>query len=175
VDRRRLVYLDETGAKTNMTRLFARTRKGERAIDYAPHGHWATTTLVAAITWNSAMAPMVLDGPMDGAAFEAYVEQVLVPVLPRGSIVVMDNLSAHKSGAIAGLLRGAGAQLQYLPPYSPDLNPIEPMWSKVKGALRSAKARTEEALHAAIATALSEITPDDTAGFFCHSGVGIIK
>jgi transposase len=158
-----------------MTRLFARARKGERAIDYAPHGHWATTTLVAAITWESAIAPMVLDGPMDAVAFQAYIEQVLAPALPRGSIVVMDNLSAHKSTAIAGMLRGAGAELRYLPPYSPDFNPIEPMWSKVKGSLRSAKARTQEELHEAIATALLAITPDDTSNFFCHCGVGIIN
>ena len=170
-----MIYLDETGAKTNMTRAFARSRKGERALDYAPQGHWSTTTLVAAITWQSAIAPMVLDGPMDGAAFAAYVEQVLIPELPTGAIVVMDNLSAHKSPAIARLLAGAGVELRYLPPYSPDYNPIELMWAKVKSFLRAAKARAREELWAAIATALSEVTPSDARGFFCHCGVGIIS
>ncbi len=175
VDPRRLVWLDETGAKTNMTRAYARSRKGSRAVDYAPQGHWNTTTLVAAITLESPIAPMVLDGPMDAAAFEAYVEHMLIPSLPPGAIVVMDNLSAHKSPAIARLLRGAGAELQYLPPYSPDLNPIELVWSKVKTLLRSAKARTREELWDAIAAALSEITPGDMQGYFCHCIVGEIN
>lgn len=157
-----------------MTRAFARARKGERAVDYAPQGHWNTTTLVAGITFESAIAPMVLDGPMDAAAFEVYIAHVLIPALPPGAIVVMDNLSAHKSPAIALLLDGAGAQLQYLPPYSPDFNPIELMWSKVKSSLRSTKARTQEQLWDAIATALSEITSNDTLGFFRHCNVGII-
>lgn len=158
-----------------MMRLYARARKGQRAVDYAPHGHGATTTLVAAITRESVIAPMVLDGPMDAAAFEAYVFQVLAPALPHGSIVVMDNLSAHKSPVIAGMLRAAGAELRYLPPYSPDPNPIEPIWSKVKGSLRSAKARTQEELGEAVAAALSQITPADASGSFCHCGVGIMK
>ena len=149
-----------------MTRAFARSRKGERAIDYAPHGHWNTTTLIAGITLESAIAPMVLEGPMDTAAFEAYLEHMLIPALPTGSIVVMDNLSSHKSHNVGVLLREAGAELIYLPPYSPDFNPIEQMWSKVKGHLRSAKARTQEDLYQAIGTALSLITPNDTRGFF---------
>lgn len=158
-----------------MTRAFARARKGARAVDYTPQGRWNTTTLVAAITWDSPIAPMVLDGPMDAVAFEAYVEYVLIPALPDGAIVVMDNLSAHKSPAIARLLNGAGMQLLYLPPYSPDFNPIELMWAKVKNFLRSAKARTQEELWDAIAAALSEITSNDTHGFFCHCTVGIIS
>jgi len=157
-----------------MTRAFARTRKGQRAVDYAPQGHWNTTTLVAAVTLESALAPMVLDGPMDAVAFEAYVERVLIPALPAGAIVVMDNLSAHKGSAIARLLHDAGAELWYLPPYSPDLNPIELMWAKVKSALRRAKARTQEELCDAIAAALAQITPSDTRRFFYHSAVGII-
>jgi len=169
-----MVFLDETGAKTNMTRIYARTRKGERAVDYAPHGHWNTTTLVASITPEAAIAPMVLDGPMDSASFKAYIEQVLIPVLPPGSIVVMDNLSSHKSPTIAKLLYDAGSELWYLPPYSPDLNPIENMWSKIKNLLRSAKARTQEELYKAIASALDQITPEDTNGFFYHSVVGMI-
>lgn len=158
-----------------MTRAFARSRKGARAVDYAPQGHWNTTTLVAAITCEAAIAPMVLDGPMTGLAFEAYIEQVLVPVLSPGAIVVMDNLSAHKSPAIARLLEAAGAELRYLPPYSPDFNPIEMMWAKVKSFLRGAKARAQEELWAAIAQALAQITSSDAQGFFCHCGVGIIN
>jgi transposase len=166
--------VDETGAKTNMTRAFGRAKKGVRVVDYAPQGHWNTTTLVAGITWKSAIAPMVLDGPMDTASFEAYIEQVLIPALPARAIVVMDNLSAHKSPAVAHLLHKAGAQLRYLPPYSPDLNPIENMWSKVKTGLRSAQARSEEQLWEAIALALGKVTSKDTRGFFRHSFVGII-
>lgn len=158
-----------------MTRAFGRARKGKRVVDYTPQGHWHTTTLVAALTWERAIAPMVLDGPMDGVAFEAYVEHVLVPELSPGAIVVMDNLSAHKSPAIEQLLLRAGVELRYLPPYSPDFNPIEQMWSKVKNALRSAKARTQEELWAAIATALGQITSGDAQGYFRHSIVSIIS
>ncbi len=174
VDPRRLVFLDETGAKTNMIRLYGRARKGERVVDYAPHGHWNTTTLVAAITWESTIAPMVLDGPMDTLSFEAYVAQVLLPVLPTSAIVVMDNLSAHKSQTTQKLFREAGIQLRYQPPYSPDFNPIELMWAKVKNSLRSAKARTQEQLYTAIAHALTQISSNDTQGFFRHCNVGII-
>jgi transposase len=158
-----------------MTRRFARARKGERAVDYAPHGHWNTTTLVAAMTSKTVMAPMVLDGPMDTLAFEAYTEQVLVPALPKESIVVMDNLTPHKSPRVAELLKKAGARLWYLPPYSPDFNPIELMWSKVKNYLRGAKARTQKDLDHAIGEAFSHISSDDTRGFFCHCFVGIIS
>ena len=157
-----------------MTRTFARTKKGQRAVDYALHGHWNTTTLVAGITRHAAIAPMMLDGPMDTLAFEAYIEHVLIPELPARSIVVMDNLSAHKSPATARLLSDAGAGLWYLPPYSPDLNPIEPMWSKVKNDLRSAKARTREDLDHAVSDAFTKITSTDTRGFFRNSFVGII-
>ena len=164
----RLVFLDETGAKTNMTRLYARARKGKRAFDYVPQGHWNTTTLVAALTSQGASAPMVLDGPMDRVCFEAYVGQVLIPALPPGSILVMDNLAAHKSPAIAEMLHAAGIELWYLPPYSPDLNPIELMWAKLKAALRSAEARTQEALLEAIAKGLEEVTSEHSRNFFRH-------
>lgn len=158
-----------------MIRLYGRAKRGERVVDYAPHGHWNTTTLVAAITWESVIAPMVLDGPMDRPSFEAYVEQVLLPALPASSIVVMDNLSAHKSQTIRRLFETAGIELRYQPPYSPDFNPIELMWAKVKGSLRSAKARTQEQLYEAIAHALAQITSSDTHGYFRHCIVGIIS
>ena len=157
-----------------MTRAFGRAKKGERVMDYTPHGHWNTTTLVGAMTWESPIAPMTLDGPMDTEAFELYLSQVLIPELPTGAIVVMDNLSAHKSASVARLLKNAGVQLRYLPAYSPDLNPIEQMWSKVKSSLKKAKARTQETLFEAIAQALSEVTSSDTQGFFRDSFVGII-
>jgi transposase len=175
VDPRRILFLDETGAKTNMTRLYGRTRGGARVKDYAPHGHWNTTTLVAVVGWTGPSAPMVLDGPMDSEAFEAYVAQILQPVLRQGMIVVMDNLSSHKTSKITSLIEEAGAELWYLPPYSPDFNPIELMWSKVKTYLRAVKARTKEALWEATAHALDTITPGDTAGWFKHCGVCIIN
>jgi transposase len=156
-----------------MIRLYGRAQKGERVLDYAPHGHWNTTTLVAAITWKSAIAPMVLDGPMDSASFEAYVAQVLIPELPADAIVVMDNLSAHKSKTVQQLFDDAGIELHYQPPYSPDFNPIELMWSKVKNSLRSARARTQEQLYDAIAHALTQITSEDTQGYFRHRNVAI--
>ena len=158
-----------------MTRAFARSYKGQRAVDYAPHGHWHTTTLVAGITATSPIAPMVLDGPMDTAAFLAYLEHVLVRELPRDAIVIMDNLPAHKSPRVAQLLAEAGAALCYLPPYSPDYNPIELMWSKVKNHLRSVRARTEEQLYGAIADALAAVTSNDTRAFFQHRFVSIIN
>lgn len=154
-----------------MTRLYARAKKGKRALDYTSYGHWSTTTLIAALTVRGAIAPMVLDGPMDRVCFEAYVAQVLIPTLVPGSIVVMDNLAAHKSPAIVQQLHAAGAQLWYLPPYSPDFNPIELMWSKVKATLRSAKACTQEALMETIAQALEDVTPEQSNNFFCHSFV----
>lgn len=156
-----------------MTRCYGRALKGKRVLDYAPHGHWTTTTLVAAITWEAAIAPMVLDGPMDTQSFEAYVAQVLIPELPPRTIVVMDNLSAHKSPTIQKLFEGAGVELRYLPPYSPDFNPIELMWAKAKNYLRTAKARTQEQLYGAISCALEQITPKDIQGFFRHCNVCI--
>lgn len=174
IDPRRLLFLDETGAKTNMTRLYGRMRGGARVKDYAPHGHWNTTTLVAVVTWTGPSAPMVLDGPMDSEAFEVYVAQILQPILRPGLILVMDNLRAHKTPKIAALVEKAGAEIWYLPPYSPDFNPIELMWSKVKTYLRAAKARTKEALWEATARALDSVTSQDTAGWFKHCGVGII-
>ena len=156
-----------------MVRLYGRAQKGARVLDYAPHGHWNTTTLVAAITWQSAIAPMVLDGPMDRVSFEAYVEQVLIPELNSDAIIVMDNLSAHKSKTIQKLFGDAGIELHYQPPYSPDFNPIELMWSKVKNSLRTAKARTQGQLYNAIAQALKQITSQDTQGFFRHCNVAI--
>jgi len=144
-------------------------------VGYTPQGHWNTTTLVAAINSERVIAPLVLDGPMDGASFEAYVEQMLAAAAPSGSIVVMDNLSAHKAPGVVRLLEQAGITVRFLPPYSPDFNPIEQMWSKVKAILRRIQARTQEALLEAIATALDEVTADDLQGYFFHSIVGVLS
>ena len=132
IDTQRLVFIDETGASTKMTRLYGRSLYGQRCVAALRHGHWKTTTFVGALRATGMTAPMVLDGPMDGPAFEAYVTQVLVPTLGPGDIVVMDNLAAHKRAEVGVAIEAAGARLLYLPPYSPDLNPIEMAFAKLK-------------------------------------------
>ena len=170
---RNFVFLDETGAKTNMTRRYGRAHGGERARDRAPAGHWSTTTLLAAVAIDGTRAPLLLDGPVDADCFAAWVEQFLVRELRQGEIVVMDNLASHKAAQVRPLIEAAGARLLYLPPYSPDLNPIEKMWSKVKALLRGAKARTQEALTSAVASALDAVTQQDIAGWFQSCGYTI--
>lgn len=166
MDATNLVFLDETGAKTNMTRRYGRATMGERVHDMTPAGHWNTTTLLAAVSAKGPLAPLLLEGAMDADAFTAWVEQFLVRELKPGDIVVMDNLSSHKSAQIRPLIENAGAYLLYLPPYSPDLNPIEKMWSKIKTLLRGAKARTLETLTQAVAQALDAVTTNDIKGWF---------
>lgn len=173
LDIARLVFIDEAGAKTNMTRLYGRSIKGERAYDHAPHGHWCTTTMISSIRFNGETACMAVDAAASGDVFRAYVEQVLVPTLRAGDIVVLDNLSAHKDRRSAQRIEDAGAQVLFLPPYSPDLNPIEKMWSKVKQLLRGAKARTQEALVEAIGVALGCVTEADARGWFASCGYGL--
>ena len=170
LDPERLVFIDETGATTKMARLHGRSPRGERCRAAVPHGHWKTTTLVAALRLDGLAAPMVIDGAMNGEAFTAYAEKVLAPTLRPGDIVIMDNLPAHKvSGARAAIER-AGARLLFLPPYCPDFNPIEQAIAKIKALLRKAAARTVEALDAAIAAALDAFTPDECANYFTNSG-----
>lgn len=168
-----LLFIDETGAKTNMTRLYGRARKGTRVVDSAPGGSWHTTTLIAAIGLEGAKAPMVIEGATDAAVFTAYVQHVLVPELKPGMTVVMDNLSSHKSPAIERMILAVGAALLYLPPYSPEFNPIELMWSKIKAMLRTIKARTKKELQKAIAKALEAVSASDAKGWFGHCGVSI--
>jgi transposase len=164
------VFLDETGATTKMARLRGRSPRGERCRAAIPHGHWKTTTLVAGLRLGGLMAPMVIDGAMNGEAFTAYAETFLAPALSPGDIVVLDNLPAHKvSGARAAIER-AGARLVFLPPYSPDFNPIEQAFAKLKALLRRAAARTIGALDAAIAAALETFTPQECANYFTNSG-----
>lgn len=168
----RLVFIDESGAHGSMTRLYGRAPAGERVHDAVPHQHWQITTMLAALRLDGVTAPFVFDGATDGAAFTTYVEQVLVPQLRPGDCVVMDNLAAHKVAAIEPAIVRAGATVAYLPPYSPDFNPIEPMWAKVKAWLRQVKARTTEAVHAAIGDALNQVTAADCQGFIHGYGYG---
>lgn len=158
--------MDESGAKTNLTRLYGRAEGGQRVVDAAPWGHWTTTTLIGALRREGSTASLVLEGATDTESFQAYVDQVLVPSLRPGDIVVMDNLGAHHAPGVAAAIQAAQAEVWYLPPYSPDMNPIEKMWSKVKHLLRSAKARSSDELFKAIAKALQSITPQDAIGFF---------
>jgi transposase len=143
MDPERFVFLDETGASTNMTRRYGWGPRSERLVDATPWGHWSTTTFVAGLRASGIVAPWVIGGAMDGAAFRTYVEQVLVPELRKDDVVVMDNLPAHKVAGVREAIRAAGASTLYLPPYSPDLNPIEQVFAKIKAILRKAGARTK--------------------------------
>ena len=172
IDPKRFVFIDESGAKTNMTRLYGRAKPGQRVVDSTPHAHWKTTTMLAGLRLDGAVAPMVIDGATDTDVFTAYVEQVLAPSLHPGDIVVADNLSPHKAAGIRQMIEEVGAQLWYLPPYSPDFNPIEPMWSKIKAWLRKVKARTLDTLIDTIGDALSQVTTNDAHGWFQHCGYG---
>ena len=166
----RLVFLDESGAKTNMTRLRGRAKAGRRCVDDTPHGHWCTTTMISSVRLDGSTACMAIDGATDKEIFREYVRQVLVPTLRTGDIVIFDNLPAHKDCDAMNLIHAAGAMTLPLPVYSPDLNPIEKMWSKVKEFLRSAKARSFEALLNAIANALQTVTEQDAQGWFNSCG-----
>jgi transposase len=172
VAHRRLLFMDESGAKTNMTRLYGRGARGARVYDRVPCGRWETTTMIAAVGRNGPQAPWVIEGPMDGTAFAVWAEQVLAPTLESGDLVVMDNLSVHKNVAARAAIEAAGAKVWYLPPYSPDLNPIEKMWSKIKTYLRAAEARTEQTLQEVIGAALKTVTANDAQGWFTSCGYG---
>ncbi len=169
-DARRLVFIDESAAKTNMTRLRGRARRGQRVRDYAPHGHWNTTTMIGSIRLDGMTSCMAIDGATTGEVFRAYVREVLCPTLRPGDIVIADNLSAHKDRESEALINARGASLEFLPPYSPDFNPIENMWSKVKTHLRGAKARSQNNLFAAIGAALKTVTSKDAEGYFSSCG-----
>lgn len=164
------MFIDETGASTKMARSRGRSKRGARCRSAVPHGHWKTTTFTAGLRLCGLTAPMLLDGPMNGAAFRAYVEQVLVPTLAPGDIVVLDNLPAHRAGGVRQAIEGAGARLLFLPPYSPDFNPIEQAFAKLKALLRKAAARTIDELWAAIASCLDAFTPEECANYFTNSG-----
>jgi transposase len=157
-----------------MTRLRGRSPKGERLVCHAPHGHWRTTTMISSVRLDGTTACMTIEGATNTEVFQAYVREVLVPSLRPGDIVVMDNLGAHKNERTLALIERAGAEVRFLPAYSPDLNPIEMMWSKVKALLRKAQARTHPDLLASIASALRAVTPTDALGWFTSCGYSFI-
>jgi transposase len=165
-----LIFIDETGTSTNMARLRGRAPRGERLVGKIPHGHWKTTTFIAGLRSTALTAPCVIDGPMNGNAFLAYVEQILAPTLAPGDIVVLDNLSAHKVPGVHNAIEAAGAMLLYLPPYSPDFNPIEQLFAKLKALLRKAAERSVEGLWARIAALLNAFTPEECANYFRNAG-----
>ena len=171
----KLIFIDESGAKTNMTRLYGRAKSGQRVVDNVPAGHWCTTTMISSVRLDGSTACMVVDGSTNKEVFQAYVQHILLPTLKPGDIVVLDNLSAHKNQETRDLIESVGAELWFLPPYSPDLNPIEKMWSKIKSILRTLKARTEESLINAIAKALEAVTTSDAKGWFESCGYQYTK
>jgi transposase len=170
LDPARLIFIDETWASTNMARLWGRAPRGQRLRVGIPHGHWKTTTFVAGLRLAGMVAPLVLDGPINGRAFQAYVEQILVPELKAGDIVIMDNLGSHKGSAVRAAIEAAGARLLYLPPYSPDFNPIENAFSKLKALLRKAAERTVDGLWDRIGALLPTFSPSECANYFAAAG-----
>jgi transposase len=166
----RLIFIDETWAKTNMTRLRGRAPIGKRLLAKIPHGHWKTTTLIAALCSGGINCSTVVDGAINADVFEAFVKQVLVPQLRPGDAVIVDNLSSHKRASVRKLIEEAGATLLFLPPYSPDLNPIEMVFSKIKQLLRSMACRTREALWNAMQSVLDRVTASDAINCFAHCG-----
>jgi transposase len=169
-DVKRLVFIDETWTKTNMTPLYGRAEIGKRVIDYVPHGHWKTTTFMAALRHDGLTAPMVVDGAINGELFLAYVEQILLPTLKAGDIVVMDNLSSHKVAGVKKAIESVGARLLYLPPYSPDFNPIENVFSKLKTLVRKSKLRTRETLWQKLGELCDGFSSEECKNFFRHAG-----
>lgn len=174
VDLKRLVFIDETWAKTNMAPLRGWAARGQRLIGHAPFGHWNTMTFVGALRHDGIIAPWVIDGPINGDSFRTYVEQVLVPELRPDDIVVMDNLGSHKAPAIRQAIRAAGAKLFYLPAYSPDLNPIEQVIAKLKHLLRKAAERTKEDVWRRIGSLLEQFTPQECENYIRNSGYGSV-
>jgi transposase len=173
VDPARLVFIDESAALTNLVRLHARSLRGTRAYGSAPHGHWTRLTVIGALGSEGLAGTMAIEAATSGAVFAAFLAQVLLPELRRikpDALIIMDNLAAHKTRAVRDLLDRSGFAYRYLPPYSPDLNPIEPAWAKMKAQLRKAAARTPEALHDALGPALDAISAQDASGFFQHAG-----
>jgi transposase len=166
----RLVFVDESGANTQMTRRCGRSPMGQRLVCSVPHGHYQTTTLIAAVSLQGPQAPWLFDGPMDGELFLAWVKQGLVLGMHRADAVIPDNLATHKVAGVWEAIEAAGARLEYLPPYSPDFNPIENLWSKVKQGLKGREPRTARHLLKAAEAAFAAVTPEDCQGFFLHAG-----
>ena len=170
MDLEKLVFIDEAWTSTSMTRRYGRAPRGQRCIASAPHGHWKTTTFVTGLRHQQLTAPMVADGPMDGEMFLAYVRQFLCPTLRPGDIVILDNLNCHKVAGVKDAIAAAGAMLLYLPPYSPDLNPIEKLFAKLKALLRQAATRTVDSLWEKIGQVLNTLSSTECAHYFASSG-----
>jgi transposase len=170
LDPKKLVFIDETAATTKMTRLYGRAPQGKRLIDKVPHGHWKTSTFISGLRYDGVIAPFVMDGPMDGPHFLAYVEQILAPTLKKGQIVFLDNVSTHKVDGVEEAIEARGARAIFLPAYSPDLNPIEQLFARLKSFLRKMKARTVDELWRAIACFLKEVSKDECKAYLANSG-----
>lgn len=170
LDPAKLVFIDETGLSTKMARLRGRAPRGERCRAGMPHGHWKTTTFTGALRLTGMTAPFVYDGAMNGNVFLAYIEQVLIPTLSAGDIVVMDNLPAHKAAGVRQAIEAAGVRLMFLPPYSPDFNPIENAFSKLKALMRAKAERTIKALWDAVGSVIEQFTPTECANYFKAAG-----
>jgi transposase len=166
----KLIFIDETSTKTNMVRLYGRAKRGTRLIDTSPHGHWKTSTFIAGLREDGMVAPAVFDGAINADLFLAYVEQVLVPTLTPDDIVVMDNLSSHKKPAVRQAIEQAGASVRFLPAYSPDLNPIEQVFAKLKALLRAKALRTVDALWKALGSITGCVSPQECKNFIRHAG-----
>ncbi len=170
LDPKRLIFIDETGTNTAMTRLYGRSKRGMRLIGKVPHGHWKTMTFLAGLRHDGIVAPFVIDCPMNGDIFQSWIDQCLVPTMTAGDIVVMDNLPAHKRDTVRKAIEAVGAILLYLPPYSPDLNPIEMAFSKLKAMLRKAKERSIDDLWKRIGKLIDCFSPTECQNFFTHAG-----
>ncbi len=170
LDITKLVFLDETGAKTNMTRRYGWGPSEQPVNDSVPHGHWETTTLIHAIDYQGSRASMITNGPTNSWVFEAYIDWLLAPALRPGDILIMDNLSSHKNSVALEKIQATGAEVRFLPPYSPDLNPIEQIFSTIKAYLRRIAARTERRLYNTLTKALQSVTSDDSLNCFEHAG-----
>ena len=168
-----LVFIDESAAKTNMVRLYGRALIGDRCYGFAPYGHWTTTTMIGSVRLNGETTCLAMKGGTSGEVFREYVRQILLPTLKKGDIVIADNLNAHKNQDAQGLIEAAGAKIVFLPPYSPDFNPIEKMWSKIKQSLRSSAARTYDSLLGAMKKAFDSVNADDAHGWFQSCGYTI--
>jgi transposase len=164
------VFLDESGAQRNMKRLYGRSARGERLVDAVPGGHWKTTTMISAIRTGGVATAMVTEGATDATVFRGFVEHFLVPVIRRGDVVIMDNLPSHKVSGVREAIERRGAELWYLPAYSPDYNPIEQAWSKVKSVIRSITPKTTQQLYRAVGTALRRITRRECQNYFANCG-----
>lgn len=167
---KKLVFIDETFTKTNMTRARGRSKRGKRLIDKVPHGHWKTSTFIAALRYNRLTAPFTIDGAINGQIFLTYIRRVLVPTLRKGDVVAMDNLGSHKIPGIREAIEAAGATLMYIPPYSPDLNPIEMVFAKIKSVLRKKALRTVEALWKELGKITDCVSPTECRNYLRHAG-----